>query len=128
TPAPTRAPSPQPEVPGAFPDGAEPGDVEAGRPGSDSTPKSMDSWVSEQLIADGFLSKKGPGNAMQTLNHRRNNGIWVPFERSSKTGVERVWVRYSARPVDGAEPTYHGNTAEMRLNTSVDSFFRHENV
>ncbi|WP_232324037.1 hypothetical protein, partial [Catenuloplanes japonicus] len=32
TPAPTRAPSPQPEVPGAFPDGAEPGDVEAGRP------------------------------------------------------------------------------------------------
>ncbi|MFI5838869.1 hypothetical protein ACIA8K_04025 [Catenuloplanes sp. NPDC051500] len=119
---------------------------DAGTVAARPAPEDMDTWVERKLRTGGFLTSKGAGDTKQGLNQRRlldtasdfyreamadelrGDGIWVPYEREAKTGIERVWVRYFARPVDGAAPTYHGSTDELRLNTSVDSFFRNDMV
>ncbi len=116
-------------------------------PAGSARPQSVDDWVLAQLRINKFLAAEGAGDAKQALNHRRlldtasnfyreamaddlrGDGIWVPFEKTTKkTGIERLWVRYFARQVAGTTPVHHGSTTEMRMNTSVDSFFRSERV
>ncbi|MDP9796191.1 hypothetical protein J2S43_004703 [Catenuloplanes nepalensis] len=116
------------------------------RPAGSPRPASVDDWVRSQLHNNDYLAAQGAGDARQALNHRRlldvtssfyreamaddlrGDGIWVPFERATKAGLKRLWVRYFARPVAGTTPTHHGSTTEMRMNTSVDSFFRSERI